>query len=143
MCGDDDLNVMPPDTDLLQVDNDLNDNNGDDNDDDLNDNSGIGTMISICCHLLLICCRFIVILGECIVPCKAIAPLYLPYPILSISSSVAPSIFTSSLYIFPTLSSPKPSLYIVLCSANTLLYSPVNISQSLITVYVCGIFLNP
>ena len=41
MCGDDDdLNMLPPVTDLLQVDNYLNDNNGDGKD-DLNDNSGI------------------------------------------------------------------------------------------------------
>ena len=47
----------------------------------------------------------------------------------------------SSLYILSISSSATPSLsissfYIVLCSAITLLYSLVNLSQSLITVYV-------
>ena len=91
----DDLNMLPPDTDLLQVDNDLNDNNGDDNDDDLNMLPPVTDLLQVHRHL-----------GRVHRPVQSHRSLISSLYILSISSSVAPSIFTSSLYIFPTLSSP-------------------------------------
>ena len=44
-------------------------------------------------HLLLICCRFIVILGECIVPWRAITP-----QIFSCAASQITSFLVSSLH---------------------------------------------
>ena len=81
------------------------DDNGHDGLDGDNGHDGLDGLddkdyVEECCHLLLICCRFIVILGECIVPCSAIAhfcPLYISSYVLSISSCA------SLLYIFSIL----------------------------------------
>ena len=58
----------------------------------------------MCSHLLLICWRFIVILGECIVPCNAIALLsslyiYLLYIIPCNAIALVSSLYMSPLYI--------------------------------------------
>ena len=102
----------------------------------------------MCSHLLLICCRFIVILGECIVPCSAIAllsSLYLSplYPLkhlvhhflylLYISSLLLPCnaiALLSSLYMSP--------LYIIVpCNAIALL------SIYLLYILLCNVHHSP
>lgn len=115
----------------------------------------------MCCYLLLICWRFIVILGECIVPCNAIPLLYIfsicPLYILSSTSCITPCIFSiyplhhllqshhSSLYISPYILSisswascaslPIGAFSILSHAEPSLFYIHSAISQSLITVH--------
>lgn len=91
----------------------------------------------MCSHLLLICWRFIVILGECIVPCNAIAllfslymsPLYCLYIIVPCNAIA----LLSSLYM-----SPLYPLYIIAPCSAIALFSVSDLYISSLAISSCA-----